>query len=66
MAGVPDLVPASTYDAMVGNVDPLTQQELAGFPEYAESMHKPDAPVAFASAQSQPMQGTRDLSPVAR
>lgn len=66
LAGVPDLVPATTYDAMVGNVDPLTQQELASFPEYATAMHGEDAPVAFASTRSQPLAGTRDLSPVAR
>ena len=45
---IPDLVPPSGFDAMTGNISPLTAQELQGCAEFSQMSFQQDAPIAFS------------------
>jgi hypothetical protein len=61
MAGIPDLVAPTGYDAMAGNPSPETQQALAGDSLFAQSMNQV-APVAFTSIAHQPAKKSTALA----
>lgn len=57
MAQVPDLVPPTNFDAMVGNMSPLSVAELSN----AQIPLSHDMPIAFHSAAHRPMREARGL-----
>jgi hypothetical protein len=63
MSTVPDLVPATGYDAMRGEVSPETQAELGGFAEFQQAMGGDGSLAAFPTeGRGVPVARAQDLN----